>query len=436
MISFPPLLPDELLYSTFARYHGWSGNENYRKTMRDLFSSMNVCAVTDLPCHLQLLSERIPGKSINVSEILWNHTLLAYYAPFMGRDRLFRVEEEMRLRDGRSLYMKMGLPASGVKNNKTLQFCQACVDSDREKFGVAYWHRSHQLPGVKVCHNHHLYLNDSPVLFSQPRNKHEYVSLDSIIDTIDFSVDAPQLCKDNRQLEFAEISYQLINVGTKIRSCVLNGEKMYMASLNNKGLLFATGGKAFTRIVPAIQSYWGDEMLIQIGSNFDPNSNHSWLHKMLRKQRHEFHPARHLLLHGFLGMDINESLIGRISELNRGPFGKAPWICLNRAAEHFMEPIIQDLIISRCSSTGKPVGTFSCACGFIYSRRGPDTTESDKYRIGRIKKFGDLWMNRLIDWRNYTKIWVFMVRCYYIIGDKVRQRNHPFGWFFLLFLIF
>lgn len=42
-----------------------------------------------------------------------------------------------------------------------------------------------------------------------------------------------------------------------------------------------------------------------------------------------------------------------------------------------------------------PVGTFTCSCGFVYSRKGPDKSEKDKYKIGRIKSFGFTWENKL-----------------------------------------
>lgn len=392
MISFPPLLPDELLYSVFARYHIWSGNENHRKTMRDLFGSMNVCAVTDLPCHLQKLSEHIPGKSVAASEILWNHTLLAYYAPFMELERLVKVSEEMLYNDGRSLFMKMGLPASGVKNNKKLQYCLVCAASDREQYGVAYWRRSHQLPGVNVCYKHHYYLCDSSVYFSQPRNKHQYISLDFILDTSNVS-STPMICNDTKEIEFAKLSHQLVNIGTEIKMCMKDREKMYMGPLNNKGFLSAKGRNALSRIIPAMYNFWGTELLYRVGSTLNFNSSDTWLHKVLRKQRHGVHPVRHLLLHGFLGLDIRESILE--TEVRSSHFGKAPWLCLNKAAGHYREPIIQEFTVSRCSKTGRPIGTFTCECGFIYSRRGPDKQESDKYRIGRIKKFGPIWMNKL-----------------------------------------
>jgi len=72
------------------------------------------------------------------------------------------------------------------------------------------------------------------------------------------------------------------------------------------------------------------------------------------------------------------------------PFGDAPWLCLNAAADHYLQPVVTELAISRCCDTKKPVGTFRCSCGMIYCRTGPDETEDDKYRIGKIKAYGPI----------------------------------------------
>ncbi len=77
------------------------------------------------------------------------------------------------------------------------------------------------------------------------------------------------------------------------------------------------------------------------------------------------------------------------------PFGAGPWLCLNAAAEHYLKPKITNLTISLCCDTKKPVGTFTCSCGFIYCRTGPDRTEEDTRRTGKIKVVGDVWQQQL-----------------------------------------
>ncbi|PDM38539.1 hypothetical protein CMV37_02155 [Bacillus cereus] len=68
---------------------------------------------------------------------------------------------------------------------------------------------------------------------------------------------------------------------------------------------------------------------------------------------------------------------------------------LNKAVEHFGEMVINRVYISRCYNTKRPVGTFCCSCGFIYSRTGPGQSETDVCKIGRIKAFGSQWYEKL-----------------------------------------
>lgn len=78
-----------------------------------------------------------------------------------------------------------------------------------------------------------------------------------------------------------------------------------------------------------------------------------------------------------------------------GPFGKGPWPCLNKAADHYRQFVISKVIITRDFKSTSPIGTFECSCGFIYSRKGPDHSNEDNYRIGRIKVFGGIWETKL-----------------------------------------
>ncbi len=77
------------------------------------------------------------------------------------------------------------------------------------------------------------------------------------------------------------------------------------------------------------------------------------------------------------------------------PFGEGPFLCLNPAAKHYLNPVITDLKVTTCCDTKRPVVTFSCSCGFVYSRRGPDMIPEDRKKIGRIKEFGAVWLEKL-----------------------------------------
>ncbi|WP_254636261.1 TnsD family Tn7-like transposition protein, partial [Lysinibacillus sp. GbtcB16] len=129
--------------------------------------------------------------------------------------------------------------------------------------------------------------------------------------------------------------------------------------------------------------------LLQSNINFDETD---WLSMIFQRHRKSFHPIRHLLIMIFLG-DALRIFFEKGEPYE--PFGSGPWCCLNVACKDYMKSVVKNLVITRCYDTKRPVGTFTCHCGFVYSRRGPDTITEDKYKIGRIKDFGDVWKNKL-----------------------------------------
>ncbi len=40
----------------------------------------------------------------------------------------------------------------------SLKYCPHCAREDIKKHGVAYWHRTHQVPGIEACHLHGYWL--------------------------------------------------------------------------------------------------------------------------------------------------------------------------------------------------------------------------------------------------------------------------------------
>lgn len=59
------------------------------------------------------------------------------------------------------------------------------------------------------------------------------------------------------------------------------------------------------------------------------------------------------------------------------------------------QPVITDLSIFYSNDLKKPIGTFRCSCGMVYSRSGPDESESDRDRIGKIITYGEVWEQKL-----------------------------------------
>lgn len=380
---FPTLFKDELLYSGIARYHQHSGNQSQKQTIRDLFGNRLVCATVDLPSHLKLLANKIQNV-YTVSELIEKHTLLPYYSHFMDQDKCERLKALMV--EGSTegvVHVSLGLPAGHVKPPKYLRCCPSCYEENKV-FGEPYWHRSHQLPGVVICREHGVLLKVSKIAFTTNDHKFKFVPLSKIgiEELIDIIVD-PGWTEILQNI--SEESFRML------KSSSTQQVPNYRPWVLQSGYLTVGGKIRFDRLISDFRNHYGDKFLQFLSCEIDSGQSDTWLHKAIRGDEGITQPLRHLLLLRFFGCDSDS----RILLEQKGPFGLGPWPCLNKAADHYREEVIKECVVTRCSSTKLPVGTFSCSCGFVYSRRGPDKNEIDKYKIGRIKSFGPVWLKKL-----------------------------------------
>lgn len=72
---------------------------------------------------------------------------------------------------------------------------------------------------------------------------------------------------------------------------------------------------------------------------------------------------------------------------------------MNKAAPHYKEFRIKSCLILDNLTKGEkyrcPVAIFSCDCGFVYQRRGPDKSFEDKFRYDKVKEYGTIWEREL-----------------------------------------
>ena len=392
MLSFfPKPYPDEILYSILARYHIRSGNMGPKITVQDLFNSKNAIATADLPCNLDALATNLSLISrITDEELIQNHTLYRFYAAFLPQKRSQQILEAMRSGDGGGIHDRVGIRASLVSVPRYFRFCSKCAQDDQQACGELYWHRSHQVPGVLVCPHHAEVLQDSLVPI-QGLNRHEYSSttLDHCpVNPLEESFSQKALALLN---SLAQDVYFLLENDLPPRG-VNWFRQQYIALLIEHGLATATGRVYQRELLTQFLCFYGRDILETLDSTVYVKDDHNWLTGIVQKHRKAFHPIRHLLLIRFLGASPEEFFR---HERGYQPFGQGPWLCLNAAAKHYLKPVTIHLAISLCCDTKKPVGTFSCSCGFIYCRSGPDTTEADARRVGKVKAVGSVWQQKL-----------------------------------------
>ena len=398
---FPRIYKDELIYSVISRYHNYSGNVSITQTTNDLFGEKKYI-IPDLTTDLESLFRNVRYFSIeSINEWISNHTLYNYYTNFNTDAVKVSVKEYMIKGNGENkLHYLTGQVASTVKEPRYFKYCPKCWKEDKEKYGETYWRTYHQLPSVFVCLEHTSFLEESSEYFRQMGSQFANPNIDFC--SLNKKKDEEELSKVNPHLLFsmAKESYKITTNNYNVKLDKLHG--IYRVILRDIGYIKVNGQINQIKLREDFIRFFGPEFLILMQSLPSGIDGECWLRAITRKPRKSFHPVRHLLLIHFLGESVDT--IYQYHNTSYNPFGIGPYLCLNAAAEHYLKPVITVLKVTTCSDTKKPVGTFHCLCGFVYSRRGPDVTTEDKLKIGRIKEFGDTWFEKLHHLINQEKL--------------------------------
>lgn len=389
---FPKIHDDELMYSVFARYHVQSGNTVIKYTTNDLFGTKSAYATADFPSYLGYLYEEVKHfNGPNVTDWINKHSMYNYYTNFSPlKSRQIVYDSMVNHARQSTIQTKVGLTTSVVKPFLYFRYCPKCLEEDLKTYGETYWRMTLQLPSTFICLKHDELIVKSDVLIRE-KNKHEYIqgttdncrSLKSTLKTTDKSKYWLKVISEETQ-KLATIPYAF-----KLDEL----EFKYHTILQARGYKTIKGHTDHQKLSSDFEVFFGLEVLDLLQSRVDKDNPNCWLKSIARKHRKGFHPIRHILIILFLGETLGTILKG--SKIVYSPFGEKPYLCLNKACPHYKNPVIEEVKITRCSDTKQPVGTFECSCGFIYSRRGPDMEESDKFKIGRIKAFGPKWKKKL-----------------------------------------
>ena len=96
MLGFPLPYPDELIYSTIARYGIHSGLTSPKELLQEVFGKNTVIATSDLHGHLEQVAELYPGQlNVQPESLLYKHTLFPLYALFIGESRRTELKKQL-----------------------------------------------------------------------------------------------------------------------------------------------------------------------------------------------------------------------------------------------------------------------------------------------------------------------------------------------------
>lgn len=154
-------LPDETLFSLVSRIHALWGASDPGRTASLLFGSRRHGSQHDLPGFLGFFACQTKGLLGEAYQLAAVRTLLSFYRHFMSLERERELADEMAVGQVTHLKFRLGLLTSRFRANHPLKACLACMRRDAEQHGWAYWHLSHQYPGVWCCPEHGELLHES-----------------------------------------------------------------------------------------------------------------------------------------------------------------------------------------------------------------------------------------------------------------------------------
>lgn len=383
--SFYSLYPDELLYSAIGRHTEIMGEVSLKQALVDMLGNKNSIPVYSFPCNLEAFISLMPYVNDLTSDyLIQNHTMLPVYAPFVPESRKTEIIQSMKFTNGKGVKHKLGVIAGGICRKYSLYYCPDCARREFEKYGEAYFHRLHQIEGVFVCGEHRKILVPHKKQLAPSRL--EFYTIDETDIHEEYAQYMSRAFMDRLCWITKQFNYILSNGLEHINRDILSN--IYRNRLAELELCSFTGRIRHIDLVEQFVPFYGEEILNLCESRIDEENEYNWLKVITRKSARTSHPLRHVLLTGFLFCDFETMLNSYI----RKRFAKSVlYPCLNPVCSNYKKNVIKEPKIKYDYKSKKTIGTFECECGFIYSR----DMNSDKQKVGKILRFGDLWEQRL-----------------------------------------
>ncbi len=398
---FPVIHPGELLHGVFARHYARLRPAGHQIYMREVFGTRGGHATRGLNRHLDYLVDHLPDHGTTADELIEGHTAFRYYTPFLSPDGREQLRSGMRGSAKSGYRIRAGLMQSSVPARPELRYCPSCAAQDRKGYGYAFWHVAHQLPGVEVCPIHTVWLELGAAAPDNSAIATTFILADEAIPTGKGWRIAQNDPGRDALLALARDAAWLLTQGD-LAPTSDEVRCRYTLLLESHGLTTAKGLIRMRALRDRIEDRYG-QLLTRLGCPLGVGPGVDWLARLVRQCPEQQHTLYHLLLIQALGHSA-ESFFALPPEHRHEPFGQGPWPCLNPTAAHYRQSVATLVRISRGSASGAPIGLFTCTCGFIYSRKGPDRVPEDRFRILRVRVRGEVWETMLRElWTDPTR---------------------------------
>lgn len=401
---FPKIFRDELLYSMVSRYAHHTRNISTIHINNELFDKYNAILSIELPCRVRQFIDKFPVQvDLTEEEIIYQHTMLSLYSPFLDKERQKKIYNKMLSKRGVDIHLISGSMPSNIRNIKNLRYCPLCVKEELQQYGEGYWHRSHNVEGVYFCYKHEVPLSnkvdfngtyvcnmDQKKLRALTSELYEEMGLrgKNLILEEELHTEEKRLLTAIAKCIYEVLNYEFYKTDCNIDKIY----EIYFDKLGSRSLIY-NGRRVNQKQVNAeIEQYYGKRVLKLLDLDFNEENGYSWVKDFFNKKKKANHPLKHIFIINWL---YEGDIKGFIEDTGKEykTIQDSYWPCLNPAATHYKKDIIKGYQIRYDSKKKYHFSVFRCSCGFIYTRKLKDLDKI--YEKSRVIEYGDVWKSKL-----------------------------------------
>jgi hypothetical protein len=294
------VLPEETVYSIWARYGAFGPPTSLRSISKEVLGLSTVSVAIDLPTNLRRLAASL-GKDLRISaeELLFDHTLFPMYALFLTAAQ--RDSAIAAMMDHGHPHLCCGISPSGLAADRCLLCCRKCMRADRALAGFSVWRRVTQAPGVLVCPQH-----GDALLLTNVRPS--ALNASPVLLTADEALMGESVpFEDSGLPTLAAIA---ADVAWLLHNQTFPGPErlhsIYYDKLRDLGLLRLDGSIRMHDLTHGILNKFGPALLTRLKVPLSPDQRDNWVERLARRPRYTQAPLRHILFWRFLGLDAQQ----------------------------------------------------------------------------------------------------------------------------------
>ena len=384
LAGFPYPYDDELLYSVLARYCSRVRPFSMQSVNQQLFGCPAALTSVQCPTRLQHLALALADQwNLSTEQLIGLLTVYPFQQPFLDHERAQALRTRMTRGSGTT---KISISRRDTVP-EYFRYCPVCASQERQTLGEAYWHRLHQLVGVEVCAIHEVWLEKSSVPTRALGAWHKFVAAEGAIRNCCSKPVHIQEPGRDTLFQLARDATWLLKQAS-LPSDPIALWKRYRFLLREQGLCSYRGKLSLPKFLTRFHRMCPPTCLSRVAGTSRRVTSGTAFIALSRKPRGGAPPLYHLLLMQCLGKTAEEFFF---MPEEPSDFGTGPWPCLNKVARHYKELVVTKCAVQVQKDGGRPVGRFSCDCGFEYVRVGPDWGPLARYSYTRVARYGPLW---------------------------------------------